>query len=347
MKNYIESEKKVILVTGAAGFIGAALVKRLISEGLFVIGIDNLNSYYDKTLKLNRLNRINAFCKKFNYEWKFYEESIENSNIFKIFEIHHPEIVLNLAAQAGVRFSISNPSNYLKSNILGFGNILEACVKNNVKNLIFASSSSVYGGNKSYPYKEINSVDHPLSIYAATKKSNELMAHSYSHIYNLPIIGLRFFTVYGPWGRPDMAPMIFAKNILNDLPIKVFNNGDMSRDFTYIDDVIESIYRCCFKPATIDNNFNSLTPNPSSSFAPFRVFNIGNNSPVNLLYFIETLEKNLGKKAIKEYKPMQIGDVVSTYADTSMLQEWIKYCPKTSIENGVKKFTNWYLNYFS
>tara|TARA_A100001035_G_scaffold279449_1_gene280940 strand:+ start:1328 stop:2371 length:1044 start_codon:yes stop_codon:yes gene_type:complete len=346
MSTFLEKRQKIILVTGAAGFIGAALVKRLISEGLTVIGIDNLNSYYEKSFKLDRLKKINDFCKNHNFNWKFYEESIEKSNVFKIFESHKPEIVVNLAAQAGVRFSISNPSNYLKSNILGFGNILEACVKNKVNNLIFASSSSVYGGNNSYPYKETNSADHPLSIYAATKKANELMAHSYSHIYNLPVTGLRFFTVYGPWGRPDMAPMIFANNIFNNLPIKVFNNGNMKRDFTYIDDVIEAVYKCCFKPAKVDPEFDSIYPNPSSSFAPFRVFNIGNSSPVNLLDFIDLLEKNLGKKAIKDFQPMQLGDVISTYADTTKLQNWIEYSPQTSIEEGVKEFAKWYLNYF-
>ena len=346
MKNYIESEKKVILVTGAAGFIGAALVKRLISEGLFVIGIDNLNSYYDKTLKLNRLNRINAFCKKFNYEWKFYEESIENSNIFKIFEIHHPEIVLNLAAQAGVRFSISNPSNYLKSNILGFGNILEACVKNNVKNLIFASSSSVYGGNKSYPYKEINSVDHPLSIYAATKKSNELMAHSYSHLYQLPATGLRFFTVYGPWGRPDMALFLFTKQIINNEPINVFNNGDMIRDFTYIDDIVESLFRLKDKPAQPNNKFDHLEPDPSSSWAPHRIFNIGNSNPESLTDYIQAIEENLGIKAKKELFPLQPGDVPATFSDCTSLESFINYKPNTSIEEGVGKFISWYRKFY-
>ncbi len=346
MNRHLKKRKKIILVTGAAGFIGAALVKRLISEGLIVIGIDNLNSYYEKSFKLDRLKKIDEFCNSNNYNWKFYEESIEKSNVFKIFESHQPEIVVNLAAQAGVRYSISNPSQYLQSNILGFGNILEACVTNKVNNLIFASSSSVYGANDSYPYKEINAADHPLSIYAATKKANELMAHSYSNIHNLPVTGLRFFTVYGPWGRPDMAPMIFANNICNNLPIKVFNNGNMNRDFTYIDDVIEAVYKCCFKPATIDSEFDSLDPNPSSSFAPFRVFNIGNGSPVNLLEFIDLLEKNLGKKAIKDFQPMQDGDVISTHADTAKLQNWIKYSPQTSIEEGVKKFANWYLHYF-
>ena len=336
-----------ILVTGAAGFIGAALVKRLLLErNIKVIGIDNINNYYSPDLKKKRLNNAITNLNDKNL-WKFYNTSIENQeNLKKIFHKFKPNIVVHLAAQAGVRYSIENPSAYIQSNLVGFGNILEMCREFKVENLIYASSSSVYGGNTKLPFKEEDSVDHPVSLYAATKKSNELMAHSYSHLFNLPVTGLRFFTVYGPWGRPDMAPMIFADAILNNKEIKIFNHGEMMRDFTYIDDIVEAVFRCCFKPASIDKTFDTNKPFKSSSFAPYRILNLGNSNPIKLLKFIDLLEKALGKEAKKTYLPMQPGDVVSTNSDTSKLETWINYKPKISIEEGIEKFAEWYLNYF-
>ena len=337
---------KRILVTGAAGFIGAALSKYLLKKGYKVIGIDNLNDYYDVKLKKARIKNI-IDDKNLSKNWIFLTLSIENKlEIEKVFKDYIPEVVVNLAAQAGVRNSIINPSNYIQSNILGFGNILEICKEYQIQNLVFASSSSVYGANEKLPYEENHSVDHPVSLYAATKRSNELMAHAYSHIHKLPSTGLRFFTVYGPWGRPDMAPIIFTESILNKKPIKLFNNGNMIRDFTYIDDIVESIYRCCLKPATSEVNFNKKKPNPDSSFAPYKIFNIGNGVPTKLIEFIGILENNLGIKAIKKFEPMQLGDVKSTEASTSNLQEWINYKPKTNVEDGIKKFINWYKEFY-
>ena len=338
---------RYILVTGAAGFIGAALVKRLLLErNIKVIGIDNINNYYSPDLKKKRLNNAITNLNDKNL-WKFYNTSIENQeNLKKIFHKFKPNIVVHLAAQAGVRYSIENPSAYIQSNLVGFGNILEMCREFKVENLIYASSSSVYGGNTKLPFKEEDSVDHPVSLYAATKKSNELMAHSYSHLFNLPVTGLRFFTVYGPWGRPDMAPMIFADAILNNKEIKIFNHGEMMRDFTYIDDIVEAVFRCCFKPASIDKTFDTNKHFKSSSFAPYRILNLGNSNPIKLLKFIDLLEKALGKEAKKTYLPMQPGDVVSTNSDTSKLETWINYKPKISIEEGIEKFAEWYLNYF-
>tara|TARA_Y100001968_G_scaffold333785_1_gene399460 strand:- start:1316 stop:2359 length:1044 start_codon:yes stop_codon:yes gene_type:complete len=334
------------LVTGAAGFIGAALVNRLLENGEHVVGIDNINSYYQVELKRARLNQIKINSTKFGGSWSFYENSIhEKIALNKIFDKYQPSVVVNLAAQAGVRNSIDNPSSYIESNLVGFANILEACRNHSISHLIYASSSSVYGGNRNLPFNEDQSVSHPVSLYAATKKSNELMAHSYSHLYSIPSTALRFFTVYGPWGRPDMAPMIFANSIIKKQPIFVFNHGKMRRDFTYIDDVVEAVYRCCYKPATVNTNFDSFKSDMSTSFAPHRIFNIGNNRPVELLYFIELLEDALGIKAIKEFKPMQLGDVVSTAADTSRIQSWISFKPSTSIEEGIKKFAEWYTNY--
>ncbi len=344
----MESKENIetILVTGAAGFIGAALVKSLLSLNLKVIGIDNLNDYYSTSLKRSRLNEIDKVSKN-NGEWVFYEVPIEDNKVFSdLINRYSPNVLVHLAAQAGVRYSITNPNEYIQSNLVGFANVLEGCRNNKIPHLIYASSSSVYGGNKNLPFHEEQAVNHPVSLYAATKKSNELMAHTYSHLYNLPTTGLRFFTVYGPWGRPDMAPMIFARSILKNEPIKVFNQGEMQRDFTYIDDVVQGIIRCCFKKATIDNNFNPLKPNPSTSHAPYRIFNIGNSSPIKLTYFIDLLEKNLGKKAIRNFQPMQPGDVVSTEAKMDLLNSWVDYKPTTSIENGIRSFTEWYLNYF-
>ncbi len=337
---------KRILVTGAAGFIGAALSKYLLKKGYKVVGIDNLNNYYDVKLKKARLKNI-IDDTNLSKNWIFLTLSIENKlALEKVFKDHRPEVVVNLAAQAGVRNSISNPSDYIQSNIVGFGNILEICKEYQIQNLVFASSSSVYGANEKLPYTENHSVDHPVSLYAATKRSNELMAHAYSHIYKLPTTGLRFFTVYGPWGRPDMAPIIFTESILNKKPIKLFNNGNMVRDFTYIDDIVESIYRCCLKPATIEVDFKKKRPNPDSSFAPYKIFNIGNGVPTKLIEFIDILEHTLGIKAIKKLEPMQLGDVKSTEASTSNLQDWINYKPKTHVEDGIKKFIDWYKEFY-
>ena len=286
--------KKKVLITGAAGFIGAALAKKLIKNDFDVVGVDNLNEYYDVKLKNDRLFEIKKTSINFtSSKWSFYSNSIEDTNkLLEVFSKERPNIVVNLAAQAGVRYSLSNPSSFTKTNVVGFGNILENCIKYDIENLIYASSSSVYGGNKSLPYRETQSVDHPVSLYAATKKANEMMAHTYSHNYQLPATGLRFFTVYGPWGRPDMAPILFAKAISRGEFINVNNYGNMKRDFTYIDDIIEGIFRCCLKPATSDENFDPLNPNPSSSYAPHRIFNIGSSNSVDLKYFIRIIEKN-------------------------------------------------------
>jgi len=334
-----------ILVTGSSGFIGFHLCKKLIKNGEKVIGFDNMNDYYDKTLKENRLNELRKIADKDKFI--FIRGSLEDNLILEhIFKDYKPNKVVNLAAQAGVRYSIENPSAYIQSNIVGFNNILEQCRYNKVEHLIYASSSSVYGGNESMPFSEIHSVDHPVSLYAASKKSNELMAHTYSHLYGLPTTGLRFFTVYGPWGRPDMALFLFTDAIINNRPIKVFNNGNMIRDFTYIDDIIEGVFRVIFKIATPNNNFKKSNPDSSNSWAPYRVFNIGNSNPVNLKEYIATLEKNLEKKAIKELLPMQPGDVKATAADTKLLENWIGFKPNTSIEDGVNKFVNWYKIYY-
>ena len=336
-----------VLVTGAAGFIGSAVCKRLLYEGSEVVGIDNINNYYDNNLKKDRLVEIKKISESTSQSWTFKKFSIEESNLLnECFEETKPQIVINLAAQAGVRYSIKNPSAFLESNIKGFGNILECCRKNKVKNLIYASSSSVYGGNKNLPFTENQSVDHPVSLYAATKKSNELMAHVYSHIYKLPTTGLRFFTVYGPWGRPDMSPIIFTKAIILEKEMQLNNFGKIKRDFTYIDDVVESIYRCCKKPAVADENFNSFNPNPSTSDSPYRVFNVGNNNDIEITYFISLLEKNLNKTAKIKYMPLPPGDVIATDSDNKALQEWISYKPPTLIEDGIKKFLNWYKQYY-
>ena len=338
---------KNILVTGAAGFIGAEVSIRLIERGENVIGIDNINEYYDVNLKKARIKRINNIASKINRKWNFFCFSIEDkSKLNNISEIFPPDIVINLAAQAGVRYSINNPDKYLNTNLVGFGNILEICRKHCVENLIYASSSSVYGGNKKVPFKESDLVDHPISLYAATKKANEVMAHSYSHLFQIPSTGLRLFTVYGPWGRPDMAPMIFAKSILQRLPIKVFNNGQMIRDFTYIDDVVDAIESCCYKPATKDLKFKSLCTNPENSSAPHMIFNVGSNRPISLLKFIEVLENQLGVVAKKEFKPIQPGDVERTWADIENLNSWINYKPKIDFNEGIRNFSNWYKSYF-
>jgi len=338
---------KKILVTGSAGFIGAALVKRLLKEGINVIGIDNLNEYYDVNLKLARKKTIEVISQKISGKWKFYQCSLEDKKkISDIFYNEKPEIVVNLAAQAGVRYSIKNPEAYISSNIVGFSNILEECRNNEIVNFIYASSSSVYGGNKKLPFKESDPVNNPISIYAATKRSNELMAHTYSHLFNIPSTGLRFFTVYGPWGRPDMAPFIFAKAIFEEKKISINNFGNMMRDFTYIDDIIEALYRCCLKPATSHIGLNDLNPDSSNSNAPHRIFNIGNSQPVKLMEFIDILESKINKKALKEFKSLDPGDVVSTSSDTQLLRDWIGFAPKTSIEDGVEEFIKWYKSFY-
>ncbi len=333
-----------ILVTGAAGFIGFHLCKRLLEEDNDVIGIDNLNSYYDVGLKNSRLNELSKISNK---NFHFYRKNIEEQNdINDIFDKYKFEIVLHLAAQAGVRYSIENPYSYINSNLVGFGNILENCRKSKIKNLIYASSSSVYGGNKNIPFNEDQSVDHPVSLYAATKKANELMAHTYSHLYGIPTTGLRFFTVYGPWGRPDMALFLFTKSILENTPIKVFNHGNMIRDFTYIDDIVESLIRLISKPATADKSFSDTNPSSSKSWAPYRIFNIGNSNPTPLMEFIKAIENNLGLVAKKEFLEIQPGDVPITSSDTSYLEEWINYKPNTSVNDGIAKFIDWYKSFY-
>ena len=337
---------KKILVTGVAGFIGFAFVERLLEEqNIQIIGIDNINSYYNPLLKQKRIEILNQKDK--NNIWKFFKVDLKDKmKINKIFEKYNPDLVVNLAAQAGVRYSLENPDAYLESNLLGFLNILEGCRNYEVEHLIYASSSSVYGGNKIMPFNENHSTDHPVSLYAATKKSNEMLAHSYSHLFQIPCTGLRFFTVYGPFGRPDMAPMIFADSILRKSPINVFNKGEMSRDFTFISDVVEAIFKCCLKKPTLNKEFYDREPEISNSFAPHRIFNIGSNNPVKLLKFIEILESELGVKAIKKMQPMQPGDVKSTFADISLLKKWINFKPVISFEEGICHFAKWFKDYF-
>ena len=331
-----------VLVTGSAGFIGFHLSKKLIELGYTVVGIDNLNDYYDVKLKEDRNSIL------LNLEnYIFIKGSIEDKNIIdKVFEENNIDYVVNLAAQAGVRYSLINPYAYIESNIMGFLNILEMSRINNVKHLVYASSSSVYGANKKMPFSEHDNVNHPVSIYAATKKSNELMAHTYSHLYNLPTTGLRFFTVYGPWGRPDMAPMLFTNAIVEDRPIKIFNYGKMRRDFTYIDDIVEGIIGAMKNIPQKNEEWDRINMDPSTSYAPYRIYNIGNNEPVELMTFIETIEKNLGKEAKKEMMPMQPGDVEETYANVDDLINDIRFKPNTSIEKGVEGFIKWYKKYY-
>jgi len=334
-----------VLVTGAAGFIGAALSQQLLQQGDRVVGLDNLNDYYDPSLKQARLRQIEAVAPE--GAWRFVEMALEDGDaLMALFAAERPEVVVNLAAQAGVRYSLDNPAAYIQSNLVGFGYVLEGCRHHGTKNLVYASSSSVYGGNRNLPFHEQQPVNHPVSLYAASKKANELMAHTYSHLYGLPATGLRFFTVYGPWGRPDMAPMLFARAILAGEPIKVFNHGKMQRDFTYIDDIVEGVLRCCDKPATANPEFDPLQPDPATAAAPHRVFNIGNSQPTELLRFIEVMEQALGREAIKDFQPMQPGDVVATAADTSALEQWVGFKPSTSIETGVDAFARWYRDHF-
>ncbi|MFS0820573.1 NAD-dependent epimerase [Bacillus sp. 1P02SD] len=331
-----------ILVTGAAGFIGYHLSTRLLAKGYHVIGVDNLNNYYDVRLKKERLLQLRQ-----HNNFIFYQLDLADSGkLHELFTREQINIVINLAAQAGVRYSLKHPQVYVHSNLVGFLNILEACRHHPVDHLLFASSSSVYGANASIPFSTKDSVDHPVSLYAATKKSNELMAHSYSHLFNIPITGLRFFTVYGPWGRPDMAYYLFTQDILEGRPIKVFNNGDMRRDFTYIDDIVDGIIGLLDHPPSKNSDWDPLDPDPSSSNAPYKIYNIGNNSPVSLINFIRTLEKAIGKQANIQLYPMQRGDVKETYADITDLHEAIGFQPKISIEEGLTKFVNWFKEYY-
>ena len=335
---------RTLFVTGAAGFIGAALSQRLLQRGDRVVGLDNLNSYYDPALKQARLRQVEAMAPA--GAWRFEPIALEDGDALSaLFAEERPEVVVNLAAQAGVRYSLENPAAYIQSNLVGFGHILEGCRHHGVGNLVYASSSSVYGGNRNLPFHERQPVNHPVSLYAASKKANELMAHTYSHLYGLPATGLRFFTVYGPWGRPDMAPMLFARAILAGEPIKVFNHGKMQRDFTYIDDIVEGVLRCCDKPATPNPEFDPFQPDPATAAAPHRVFNIGNSQPVELLNFIELMEKTLGLEAVKDLQPMQPGDVVATAADTTALEHWVGFKPSTSLAIGIEKFASWYVDF--
>lgn len=327
-----------LFVTGAAGFIGSMQSIRLLERGDEVIGIDNINDYYDVNLKLARLARLQNYP-NFNF---IKLDIADRQAVADLFSKELPQRVVHLAAQAGVRYSITNPHAYIDSNIVGFMNILEGCRHNNVEHLVYASSSSVYGANTRMPFSVHDNVDHPVSLYAASKKANELMAHTYSHLYGLPTTGLRFFTVYGPWGRPDMSPILFARNIMQGKPIDVFNYGNHRRDFTYIDDIVTGVTKVLDKPAQPNLEWSSETPDPGTSTAPYRVYNIGNNTPVHLLHFIETLEEAIGKKAIKNFLPMQPGDVPDTYADVSDLIAEFDYKPNTPLKEGVNAFVDWY-----
>jgi len=332
-----------VLVTGSAGFIGSTLVLRLLARGDTVIGIDNHNDYYDPAIKEARLAR---YANHPNYTHLRIDLADRNA-MENAFATHKPQRVVNLAAQAGVRYSIENPLAYIDSNIVGFAHILEGCRHNNVEHLVYASSSSVYGANTTMPFSVHHNVDHPLSLYAASKKSNELMAHTYSHLYGLPTTGLRFFTVYGPWGRPDMALFKFTKAILAGEKIPVFNHGKHRRDFTYIDDIVEGIIRILDYPAQSNPNWSGATPDSGTSAAPWRVYNIGNNHPVELMDYIAALEKALGKQAAMDLLPLQPGDVPDTYADVTDLVEQFNYKPATTVEEGIKRFVAWYRDYFN
>ncbi len=346
-----------ILITGTAGFIGFHTAKRFINESFEVVGLDSINDYYDKNLKYARLAETGIERDKITYDhlvkstkfdnYHFIKLQIEDKDeILKLFESEKFDYVCHLAAQAGVRYSIENPYVYFHSNINGFLNIIEACKRNNIKHLVYASSSSVYGLNKKMPFSTSDNVDHPISLYAATKKSDELIAHAYSHLFNLPTTGLRFFTVYGPWGRPDMALFIFTKAILENKPISVYNNGDMMRDFTYIDDIVEGIFRIVQQPAETNLEWSGNKPDPASSSAPYKIYNIGNGNPVQLMDYIKAAEKALDKKAEKKFMSMQPGDVQKTFADISSLEKDFDYKPNKNIETGVNEFVKWYRKYY-
>jgi UDP-glucuronate 4-epimerase len=351
------NSKIKLLITGVAGFIGFHIAQKLSAEGYSVVGFDNINDYYDVNLKFARLKELGIETDKLDYGKDVQSEKYSNFKFFKLdlqdrtsvsdlFAKGQFDYVCHLAAQAGVRYSLENPHAYADSNLLGFLNILEGCRQNQVKHLVYASSSSVYGMNEKMPLSESDSVDHPVSLYAATKKANELMAHSYSHLYQIPTTGLRFFTVYGPWGRPDMSPILFANAIANDKPIKVFNYGKMMRDFTYIDDIVGGVTRVLFQPAQSNPDWNASNPSNVSSRAPYRIYNIGNSSPIELMYFIETIENAMGKKALKEFMPLQPGDVLKTFADVSELRKTFDFYWNTSLEDGVLSFVDWFKRYY-
>ena len=331
-----------VLVTGTAGFIGSTLALRLLDRGDEIIGLDNVNDYYDVQLKLARLQRLKAY----NGFTEVRASLEDRETVAALFRDQQPQRVVNLAAQAGVRYSLENPYAYVDANVVGFLNILEGCRHYNVEHLVYASTSSVYGAHTNMPFSVSHNVDHPLSLYAATKKANELMAHTYSHLYSLPATGLRFFTVYGPWGRPDMALFIFTRNILAGKPIDVFNHGNHRRDFTYVDDIVEGIVRALDRIAEPNNDWSSDQPDPATSSAPYRLYNIGNNQPVELMRYIEVLEECLGRKAEKNLLPLQAGDVPDTYADVQALIDDVGYKPETPIEVGVSRFVDWYRDYY-
>lgn len=330
--------QETVLVTGAAGFIGHNLCQRLLADGRRVIGVDTLNDYYDPALKLARLAELTPLA-----HFSFIQADIADAAALReIFDRHRPSVVVNLAAQPGVRYSLINPDAYTRSNLVGFHNILECCRHTGVQHLVYASSSSVYGANRAMPFAVSHNVDHPLSLYAATKKANELSAHAYSHLFGLPTTGLRFFTVYGPWGRPDMATWLFADAIASGQPLRLFNNGDLSRDFTYVDDIVEGVVRVMDQPAQPDLAWNGATPSPGSSAAPWRVYNIGANSPTPVPHIIGLLEQGLGRKANIVLEPMQPGDVQATWADTDALAAAIGYVPATPVETGISRFVDWF-----
>ena len=335
-------EMKKVLVTGSAGFIGFHLARKLLDNNITVVGLDNLNSYYDPDLKKARLDKLtpNPLYSHINLDIS------DRDGMAGLFSAHGFDAVVNLAAQAGVRYSLKNPHSYVDTNIVGFVNLLEGCRHSEVKHFVFASSSSVYGSNTKMPFSVHQNVDHPVSLYAASKKSNELMAHTYAHLFGLPVTGLRFFTVYGPWGRPDMALFLFTRAILEDRPIDVFNHGKMVRDFTYIDDIVEGVYRVIHRVPAPDTTWDSNDPDPSTSNCPYQLYNIGNNNKVDLMRYIEVLEDCLGKKAEKNFLPMQLGDVPATYADVTDLEKDVGFKPDTSIEEGIKLFVEWYKEYY-
>lgn len=331
-----------VLLTGAAGFIGMSTALRLLARGDEVVGLDNLNDYYDVNLKASRLARLTP-----HERFRFAKLDVaDRHGVEQLFAVEKFDRVIHLAAQAGVRYSLQNPHAYIDSNLVGFTNVLEGCRHSGVKHLVYASSSSVYGGNTKMPFSEHDSVDHPVSLYAATKKANELMAHTYSHLYGLPTTGLRFFTVYGPWGRPDMAMFLFTKAILEGRPINVFNHGNMQRDFTFIDDIVEGVLRVLDRVPAPDPSYDAVQSDPATSSAPYRVFNIGNSDPVPLLDFIACIEQALGKTAEKNLLPLQSGDVPATYANTDALRDWVGFVPGTPVQTGVDRFVTWYREYY-
>jgi UDP-glucuronate 4-epimerase len=345
------------LITGTAGFIGYHTAQKLLSDGFEVVGLDVINDYYDVNLKYDRLAQKGIARDQIAYgkpvqsskhpNYTFYQLQLEDTEaISRLFEEHRFDYVVHLAAQAGVRYSLENPHTYIDSNVKGFLNMLEACRHHPVKHMVYASTSSVYGANTQMPFSEHHHTDHPISLYAATKKANEMMAHSYSQLFDIPLTGLRFFTVYGPWGRPDMALFLFTKAIMEGKPIKVFNNGEMQRDFTYVSDIVEGITRSLLKPPAHNKEFDNSHPNPAASYAPYRIFNIGNSRPVLLLDFIAALEKALGKKAIRHMMPMQPGDVAATWADVTELQNLTGYQPQVGVEEGIVRFGEWYREYY-